>query len=93
MSYSLVMQSEAIIDIQEAFEWYETQQPGLGFRLIDEVENTLEKICRTPYHYTSINQQYRRIKVNRFSYLVIYEIEGGKLIVNAVRHTRRKPKF
>ncbi|HXL56599.1 MAG TPA: hypothetical protein VN958_10100 [Chitinophagaceae bacterium] len=42
MSYNLVLQSEAIIDIQEAFEWYEKQKEGLGFELNEEIENCLK---------------------------------------------------
>ena len=39
MSFSFKIQSEAIIDIQEAFEWYEKQKDGLGFLLIEEIES------------------------------------------------------
>ena len=93
MNYNLVLQSEAILDIQEAFEWYETQQAGLGFEFINEVENGFEKICKHPLHYTAINPQFRRLKVSRFSYLIIYEIEGNSIIINSVKHTSRKPKY
>jgi toxin ParE1/3/4 len=34
MSYEMVLQSEAILDIQEAFEWYEEHESGLGFEFI-----------------------------------------------------------
>ena len=93
MSYNLVLQSEAIVDIQEAFEWYEKQQTGLGFDLIDEIESGYMKISRHPLHYTAINGRFRRLKLNRFPYLIIYEIEGDTVIINSFRHTRRKPKY
>jgi toxin ParE1/3/4 len=93
MSFNLVLQSEAVLDIQEAFEWYEKQQAGLGYEFIEEIENGFERITDHPLHYTAINEHYRRLKVNRFSYLIIYEIDGSDIIVNSVRHTRRKPKF
>ena len=38
MSYNFVIQTEAILDIQEAFEWYEKKQEGLGYLLIEEIE-------------------------------------------------------
>lgn len=93
MSYGLVIQSEAIIDIQEAFEWHEAKKPGLGFELIEEIGETYEKICKHPLHYTAINNRFKRLKVNRFSYVVVYEIDGDNIIVNAVRRTSRKEKF
>lgn len=92
MSYNLVLQSEAVIDIQEAFEWYEKQQEGLGFDFIDEIESGYLKISKHPLHYTAINARFRRLKINRFPYLIIYEIENNTVIINSVRHIHRKPK-
>jgi plasmid stabilization system protein ParE len=88
-----MLQSEAILDIQEAFEWYEKQRLDLGYEFIEEIETGFERIVNHPLYYTSINEQYRRIKVNRFPYLIVYEIEGSNIIVNSVRHTSRKPKY
>lgn len=93
MSYDLFIQSEAIIDIQEAFEWYEAKRRGLGFELIEEIENGYDKICKNPQYYTSITKKFRRLKVNRFPYLIIYEIEKNSVIVNSVKHSRSKSKF
>jgi plasmid stabilization system protein ParE len=89
----LEIQAEAVIDIQEAFEWYEAQRSGLGVEFIEELESSYDDLCNHPQHYTSINEQFRRLKVNRFPYLIIYEIEGLKVIVNSVRHSSRQPKF
>jgi len=93
VSHILEVQAEAVIDIQEAFEWYEAQRSGLGVEFIEELESSYDDLCSHPQHYTAINEQFRRLKVNRFPYLIIYEIEGIKVIVNSVRHSSRKPKF
>ena len=93
MSYEIVIQSEAILDIQEAFEWYEAQESGLGFEFIEEIESGYLKICKHPLHYTSINERFRRLRINRFPYLVVYEIEGNVIIVNSIRHISRKSKY
>lgn len=39
MSYQVVLQSEAVIDIQVAYEWYEQQRAGLGDEMIEEIED------------------------------------------------------
>ena len=49
MSYEIVLQSEAILDLQEAFEWYEKQKEGLGFEFIEEVESGYLKISNHPF--------------------------------------------
>ena len=93
MNYALKIQHEAVIDIQEAFEWYEMQQTGLGFEFIEEIENGFANICEHPKYYTSINKVFRRIKIKMFPYLIVYEIEKNTIIINSVRHGSRKSKL
>ncbi|WP_375782350.1 hypothetical protein [Mucilaginibacter gotjawali] len=45
-----------------------------------------------PERYSYINRQYRRIRTRRFPYLVVFEIEDNNIIVNSVRHIKRKPR-
>ncbi len=92
MKYNLILQTEAIIELQKIFEWYEKQQIGVGYILLQEIENCFEKLSVNPQHYTYINEKYRRIKVKRFPYQIIYEIEETVVFVNSVFHTKRKPK-
>ena len=37
MAYRLVLNPEAEGDIEEAYNWYEDQKPGLGEELLDEL--------------------------------------------------------
>ncbi len=93
MNYGLVVQSEAVIDIQKAFEWYETQRAGLGYEFIEEIEGGFERLSKNPQHYAAINQKYRRLRIKRFPYMIIYEIETEQVVINSLRGTRQKPKF
>lgn len=93
MNFILKVQLEATLDLQEAFDWYEIQQPGLGYEFIAEVENGFKKICSHPEYFKAINERFRRIKISRFPYLIIYEVENITVIINSVRHGSRKPKF
>lgn len=93
MKFDLVVQTEAILDMQEAFEWYEIQKAGLGDELISEIENCFQKLTEHPEYYTYINDKYRRIKTNRFPYLLIFEIEVDKVIINSFYHAKRKFNF
>lgn len=93
MSFSLVLQSEAVVDIQEAFEWYEAQKTGLGLEFIAEIEDGFEKICNYPLYYGAINDQFRRLKINRFPYLIVCEIDELSVLVVAVKHTCKQSGF
>ncbi|RFM29053.1 type II toxin-antitoxin system RelE/ParE family toxin [Deminuibacter soli] len=86
------MQTEAVLEMQAAFEWYEEQKKGLGYEFIEEIESCYKKLCEHPFYYTAINNCFRRIKVNRFPYIVVYEIEGSDVIINSFFHTKRQPK-
>lgn len=48
MSYNLIIQTEAIIDVQAAFEWYENMRKGFGFELMKEIEICYQKIRNNP---------------------------------------------
>ena len=78
--------------MHEAFNWYELQKAGLGYSFIEELEECYQKLCEHPEHYGLLNEWVRRIKVNGFPYLVVYEIENEHVIVNSVFHTSRSPK-
>ena len=91
MIYDLIIQTEAILEIRKAFDWYEEQKADLGYEFLSEVEACYKKICVHPGHYSYVNELYRRIKTNRFPYVLIYEIEDNQVIINSVRHVKRKP--
>ena len=93
MNYTVLIQSEAVNDTREAFDWYEAQQPGLGYEYLEEVENGYEKLSNQPLHYSFINERFRKLKVARFPYVIIYEIEDNRVIIVSVWHTSIKPKF
>jgi hypothetical protein len=46
--YNLILENLAVIEMQEAFEWYESQEPGLGFDLIEQAENCFASITINP---------------------------------------------
>ena len=93
MKYEIVVQSEAIIEIQEAFEWYEHKRVGLGYEMIEEVEESFERLSKNPHNYSVTNDKYRKVIISRFPYLIVFEIEASKVIVIALRHIRQNPKY
>ena len=92
MPYKLKLQNEAVLDMQQAFEWYEEQRPGLGTSFLDEVETCFQKLIQSPELFGYINKWLRRMKVNGFPYVVIYEIENDLIFVTSVFHTSKAPK-
>lgn len=91
--FSLLLQQEAIDDVKDAFDWYELQQDGLGYDFLEAVENGFTKITSNPTYFGSyINERYRKMRIDRFPYLIFFEIESDSLIVSAIRHAKRNIK-
>jgi len=80
-------------ELDEAFEYYESVQRGLGFRFLSEVELSNSRISKYPFSYEEIGKYSRRCLVQKFPYGIIYQyIETQKeILIIAVAHLHRRP--
>lgn len=92
MSYSLLIRPEAEFDIQDAFEWYEAQAPGLGSEFVRAVDACLSNVGRNPLAYPIIHKQARRALIRRFPYGILYVFDQETVSVIACFHGKRNPK-
>jgi hypothetical protein len=77
--------------LDDAYWWYEQQLPGLGERLLDEVDICFDKLQHTPFYYSIDKENYRQIMLKHFPYKVIFEISEKAVIIYALFHTSRDP--
>ncbi len=89
MDFTLYVQSEAIFEIQAAFAWYEDQKEGLGYELLKEIEVCYQSLASNPLRYPYIDNNFRRIKTDRFPYILMYEIENTTVFVTRLRHVKQ----
>lgn len=78
-------------NLRAAIDFYNCENPGLGFEFWREVVACLERIQESPKAWTDIGSGVRRCITHRFPYGVLYVIREGKPIVVAVMHLRRHP--
>lgn len=78
-------------DIQAAFEWYESQRPGLGEQFLAAVRERLEAIRDFPEASPIVYRAIRRAVVSRFPYLIFYVVRLERITVLAVLHHARSP--
>ncbi len=84
----------AQLELDEAFEYYESAQEGLGFRFQAEVENAISRIEKFPNMYQEIGRYSRRCLVHKFPYGVIYQVRPpNQILVVAIAHLHRKPDY
>ena len=89
MSYKILIQPEAELDLQEAFDWYEENSRGLGSEFVRAVDASLSQIQRNPLAYPLVYKEIRRKLVRKFPYGVLYLIESETIYIIACFHVKR----
>ncbi|MFT3773611.1 MAG: type II toxin-antitoxin system RelE/ParE family toxin [Minicystis sp.] len=88
----LIVRTKAELDIQEATDWYEEEEPGLGARFVDELSSTLNRIRVMPLQFPSVGQGARRALLKRFPYAIYFVLrDADQAVIIAVLHQRRAP--
>lgn len=91
MTYSF--HPEARTDLNQAVDYYENCQSGLGSEFLDEVEAAIERILQFPEAWSKLSHRTRRCLTNRFPYGIIYQIQENHIRIIAVAHSHRHPKY
>lgn len=78
---------------KDAYEWYEAQKKGLGEEFLQELETFYLKLQSHPEYFHKIKKNFRQIALNRFPYVIVYELIKSEVVVFAVFHTKRNPKL
>lgn len=90
---TVLIRSAATADLQDAFDWYEKQQTGLGVEFREAVREKLRDIAANPMLYQAAHRDTRRALLDRFPYGLYYRVYPGIAIVVACMHGRRSPRI
>jgi plasmid stabilization system protein ParE len=85
--------SDAEEEMYEAAKYYESQASGLGRDYLSEVERAVTSIAKSPTTWPIIEGDLRRRLVRRFPFGILYYVESEEIVVAAVAHLRRKPRY
>lgn len=85
---------EAEEDLNEAFDYYERMESGVGLgdRFIKNVMDRIEKVSANPKRYSEDNQGVWKVKVSVFPFYIFYIIKGTSISIVAVWHNSRNPE-
>lgn len=95
MAYRVIVKEEAKQDMLLAYQYYESELPGLGDRFLSALSGRFSALTQHLDHYSFIDSRciLRDIKVNIFPFLIVFEIVGSEVIVYAVCSTHRQSRF
>ena len=91
MTYKLLIRPLATIEIIDAFDWYDLQREGLGSDFLQEVECFYKILLQNPNTYSYYDKPIRQGKINRFPYIVVYEVFDNTIVVYSVFMAKRNP--
>jgi len=86
-----VFRPAAAADVEDAYNWYESQRPGLGDEFMAAINTAVVSIAENPLGYPIIHRQTRRLLLRRFPYGVYFRLLDNHPIIVACMHGSRNP--
>jgi plasmid stabilization system protein ParE len=83
----------ARLELEEAFDYYEAKQTGLGEEFAREVYPSIQRILDHPLAWRKLSRRTRRCRTKRFNYGIIYQVKREHILIVAVMHLSRKPGY
>jgi plasmid stabilization system protein ParE len=80
-------------ELDDAVAWYDLQADGLGKVFLDELDRVLRRIVAFPLSAMEIEPGLRRGLLARFPYGIIYGQDNDAVVVVAVAHLHREPRY
>ncbi len=91
MNFSFHPQAQA--EFNEAIDYYEDKEPGLGCDFALEVHAAIKRSAEFPKAWAVLEGDVRRSLVSRFPYGVLYSEEQGGIFIVAVMNLYRQPSY
>lgn len=93
MPKTLILTEDAQQDLDDAYDWYQEQDHGLGEEFFRCVDAKLSEISRSPLqHQIVYNDRVHRALTNRFPFSIYFINEEEIITVFAILHQRRSPE-
>ena len=96
MPFTVIVKQEAHQDTIEAYNYYETKLTGLGERFLNALQQRYKELSENPTFYSYIDEDplkiLRDVKLEKFPFVVVYEITENQVVVYAVHNTYKHPR-
>ncbi|KFZ45210.1 plasmid stabilization protein [Smithella sp. SC_K08D17] len=80
-------------ELNDAVDWYNEQADGLGKEFLDQLDRAIRRAVTYPQSSMEIESGLRRCIMARFPYGLIYGLDKDKIIIVAVAHLHRNPRY
>jgi plasmid stabilization system protein ParE len=92
MTYNVVIEQRAKLELNNSAQWYEDKSPGLGARFIDAFLAVIDYLEIHAHIFPKIEGEYRQVVMKIFPFVVVFKIVEEEVRIIAVFHTSRNPE-
>jgi|ERR1043165_1467746 plasmid stabilization system protein ParE len=93
MMREVVVRPEAANDIRSVYAWYEPISAAFAMRFIRRLDEAIVRAREWPLMYQIVYRVFRRAPLRRFPYSVFYRADEERIVIVAVLHQVRDPRF
>ena len=80
-------------ELNEAAQYYDLENPGLGSSFLEEVDRCLQSIEDQPEAGMVLSGSVRRRLLRGFPYALLYKIKPSGIRILAVMNLKRRPTY
>ena len=86
-----MLEAPAALDVEQAFDWYESRRTGLGAEFLRSVALARDVLERDPERFAQTRTPFRWIKLRKFPYGLHFRINGSSVSIVACLHFKQSP--
>lgn len=79
-------------DVLKAATWYDDRNPALGSDFVSRVRKAVDQLVEDPERRSAAEYGVRYWPVERFPYVVFYDLSEQEIVLLGVMHTSREPR-
>lgn len=92
-SYSLEISDEAENDFDNSYEYYYEDSPKVADAFFQRINASLEIITKSTLSFQVIHKTLRKFTVQKFPFVIYYQVVDCTIQIIAIFHTSRNPKI
>jgi len=80
-------------EVDDAVVWFEERLEGKGLEFLDALDRAVRLVMAYPHASPEVEPEIRGRPFVNFPYALIYGIDDETIVVVAVAHTHREPRY
>lgn len=89
----VIVSKIAQAEFQDARQYYEIEQSGLGRRFEKEVKAALLRIKKIPEAWPVEKGEIQKYLLHKFPFKILFSIQNDHILVLAFAHQHREPQY